>query len=161
MPHQLKVPPTQTPAHAPQQQFLVATRLLWGRTYRVAATNCGIGVRPWVIKSERFFLIHDRPPLPRSSSSPWFDILFCLTLLECHTAGQQFGARFSLSLCLLVFIPLWLIILLLIIMPHIIILLIILRGGVVGPAHEVAGPEPCDVGHLLGNVWHKIHQCHG
>ena len=28
-------------------------------------------------------------------------------------------------------------------------------------AHEVVGPEPCNVGPLLGSAWHIIHQCHG
>ena len=88
-------------------------RLLWGRMHRGAATDCGIGVRLQVVKSERFFIIHYRPPLLRSLSSRWFDLQFCLALLEHSTAGWQFGVCFSLSLCLLVFIPHWLITLLL------------------------------------------------
>ena len=39
------------------------------------------------------------------------------------------------------------------------LLIIFLQGGIIGPAQEVAGPELCDTVRLLGDVWHKIHQC--
>ena len=57
-------------------------QLLQGWPYRGVATSCGIGVQPRVIKSERFLLIHDRPPFPQSSSSLRFGLLLHLTLLE-------------------------------------------------------------------------------
>ena len=134
--------------------------LLWGRMHREAATNSGIGVRPRVVKSDRFFLIHYRPPLLRSSSSPWFDLLFCFALLERCTARRRFRVCFSLSLYLLMFIPLWLITLLLTIFFLHLLIVFFLRGGIIGPTHKAASPEPCNVGRLLGDAWHIIRQHH-
>ena len=125
MPCQLRVPPPPTPTHAPQPQSPLVTPAPTGLTYQGAATNCGVRVQLRVIKGETFLLVHDRPPLPRSSSSMWFSLLFCFTLLEHCAARWQFGAHFSPFLCFPMFILLLLILLLLILLLLILLFLLL------------------------------------